>query len=310
MRAQLDRRRSKRVAPRGTTLVLRLAAAIAPAGGRFVSLATAAGLAAAPLFVGCATSDDASKPITYSLTAKQNYDKGLAALKEESWGEAIRYFSFVKQKFPFSKYAVLAELALADTQFNRGVYQEAIDSYKTFARLHPTHEKVEDGYVAYKICECYVQDMPSDWALVPPSYEKDQTAVRDAHRELSDFIDKYPDTKYLKDAKRLHREVMARLIDHEIYVARFYLDGGHPKAAILRIESALKHYPESGREAELLLVLGQTQLELGHAKTARGTFERVMKDYGADLEAKRAQLFLEFIKRQHGDTPQDVELHG
>ena len=74
----------------------------------------------------------------------------------------------MKQKFPFSKYAVLAELAMADTQFARGAYQEAIDAYKTFARLHPTHEKVEDGYVAYKVCECYVQDMPGDWFLVPP----------------------------------------------------------------------------------------------------------------------------------------------
>ena len=170
---------------------------------------------------------------------KQNYDKGLEELKDENYPEAIRYFSFVKQKFPFSKYAVLAELALADTQFARGSYQEAIDAYKSFARLHPTHEKVEDGYVAYKICDCYVKDMPSDWALVPPAYEKDQSAVRDAHRELTDFLDKYPDSKYLAEVKKLHREVMARLIEHEVYVARFYLDGGHPKAAILRIEAAL-----------------------------------------------------------------------
>ena len=258
---------------------------------------------------GCATSDD-GKGVTYSLTAKQNYEKGLQALKDESWPEALRYFSFVKQKFPFSKYAVLAELALADTQFARGGYQEAIDSYKTFARLHPTHERVEDGYVAYKICECYVQDMPSDWALVPPSYEKDQTAVRDANRELSDFIDKYPDSKYLKDAQKLHRDVMGRLIEHEVYVARFYLDGGYPKAAILRIEAALRHYPDSGREAELLLVLGQTHLELGNALRARQTFERVVKEFGANLEAKRAQLFLDFIKQKHGDNPKDSDVHG
>jgi outer membrane protein assembly factor BamD len=203
---------------------------------------------------GCASSDE-GKSITYSLTAKQNYDKGLEELKDENYPEATRFFSFVKQKFPFSKYAVLAELALADTQFVRGAYQEAIDAYKTFARLHPTHEKVEDGYVAYKICECYTQDMPSDWFLVPPSYEKDQTAVRDAFRELSDFLDKYPDSKYVGDVKKLRRDVTSRLIEHEVYVARFYLDTGHSKAAILRLESALQRYPESGREAELLLYL-------------------------------------------------------
>ena len=159
--------------------------------------------------MSAAPPDDEGKAVTYSLTAKQNYDKGLEELKDENYPEATRYFSFVKQKFPFSKYAVLAELALADTQFARGSYQEAIDAYKTFARLHPTHEKVEDGYVAFKIAECYVQEMPGDWFLVPPSYEKDQTAVRDAFRELSDFLDKYPDSKYVADVKKLRREVMA-----------------------------------------------------------------------------------------------------
>ena len=67
----------------------------------------------------CATSDE-GRGVTYSLTAKQNYDKGVEELKGENYQEASRYFSFVRQKFPFSKYAVLAELALADTQYERG----------------------------------------------------------------------------------------------------------------------------------------------------------------------------------------------
>ena len=78
------------------------------------------------LLPACATSDD-GKPINFSLTAKQNYEKGLAELKEENYQEASRYFAYVKQKFPFSKYAALAELAAADTEFARGTYQEAID---------------------------------------------------------------------------------------------------------------------------------------------------------------------------------------
>src|SRR5262249_50783750 len=110
--------------------------------------------ALAPCF-GCASSDEATKPITYSLTAKQNYEKGLGELKDENYPEALKYFQFVKSKFPFSKFAVLADLAVADTQFARGNYTEAIDAYKSFARLHPTHEKVEDGYVAFKVGESY-----------------------------------------------------------------------------------------------------------------------------------------------------------
>jgi len=37
--------------------------------------------------------------------AKQNYEKGLDELKAENYSEASRYFAYVKQKFPFSKYA-------------------------------------------------------------------------------------------------------------------------------------------------------------------------------------------------------------
>jgi outer membrane protein assembly factor BamD len=234
----------------------------------------------------------------------------LAELKEENYGEASRYFSFVKQKFPFSKYAVLAELAMADTQFERGSYQEAIDAYKSFARLHPTHEKVEDGYVAFKIAEAYVKDMPEDWFLVPPPAEKDQSAVRDAYRELSDFLDKYPDSKYMTQARKFRLEVVGRLIDHELYVARFYLDQGFPKAAILRIDGALHRYPDSGREAELLLVLGQTQLEMGNPQGARQTFERVLREYGSATQARRAGLYLDYIRQRYGDNSKDGATHG
>lgn len=253
--------------------------------------------------VACASSDEATKPITYSLTAKQNYEKGLAELKDENYPEAQKYFQFVKQKYPFSKYAVLAELAMADNQFARGNYTEAIDSYKTFARLHPTHEKVEDGYVAFKIGESYFKDMPDDFWLLPPSYEKDQSAVTDALRELDDFRKRYPDSQYMKKAEELRKQVLQRLVDHEVYVARFYLGGDHPKAAAMRLEGAIKRYPGSGREPELLVALGETYLHMNDPLRAKQTFQRVLAEHAGAQQARRAELYLEFIQRRHGDNP-------
>jgi outer membrane protein assembly factor BamD len=230
----------------------------------------------------CASSED-SKQVTYSMTAKQNYERGLEELKKENYIEAVNYFTYVKQKFPFSKFAGLAELALADTEFARNNFQEAIDSYKSFARLHPTHEKVEDGYAAFRIAECYVKEMPDDFFILPPSYEKDQSSVRDALREIDSACGKFPDSPYLKQATAYRREVLRRLIEHEVYVARFYLERGHPKAAILRIEGALRRYPNSGQEGELMIVLGETNLELGNPARAKQVFERVVGEFGDDL---------------------------
>jgi len=250
---------------------------------------------------GCATSDDATKPITYSSTAKQNYEKGLAELKDENYPEALKYFQFVRSKSPFSKYAVMAELAIADTQFERGNYAEAADSYKQFVRLHPTNDKVTDGYAAFRVGECAYKDMPDDVWLLPPSYEKDQSAVGDTLRELDDFVKKYPDSPYLEKAQPLRREALKRLVDHEVYVARFYLDRDHPKAAAMRIEGAIRRYPGSGREPELLMTLGQTYLHMGEPARARDTFERVVREYRDAEQARRSELYLEFIRKRYGD---------
>ncbi|MDX2021061.1 MAG: outer membrane protein assembly factor BamD [Deltaproteobacteria bacterium] len=253
----------------------------------------------------CATDDGAGANVTYSATARQNYDKGLAELADENYLEADKYFRFVKSKFPFSKYAVLAELGMSDAKFQRGEYQAAIDSYKAFIRLHPTHDKVEDGYAAYRIAECYVKDMPEDWLILPPASEKDQSAVKDALRELSDFLDKYPESQYVKPAEKQRREVVRRLVEHEVYVARFYLDQGHPRAAILRLQGAIERFPDSEREAELLLTLGETHLEMGNAQSAKATFEKVRTAYKGEPQARRAQVYLEYIRGRFGDAPTD-----
>jgi outer membrane protein assembly factor BamD len=228
----------------------------------------------------------------------------LAELKDENYPEALKYFQFVKQKYPFSKFAVLADLAVADTQFARGNYTEAIDSYKSFGRLHPTHEKVEDGYVAFRIGESYFKDMPDDLWLLPPSYEKDQSAVVDALRELEDFRKKFPESPYMKKSNELRRQVLQRLVDHEVYVARFYLRSDHPKAAAMRLEGAIKRYPGSGREPELLFALGETYLKMTDPLRAKETFQRVIGEYSGAPQARRSQLYLEFIQRRYGDNPQ------
>ena len=113
-----------------------------------------------------------------------------------------------------------------------------------------------------------------------------------------------------KPAEAYRKEVLRRLIEHEVYVARFYLERGHPKAAILRIESALRRYPDSGQEGELMLALGETHLEMGQAAQARQVFERVRSQYGSALQIKRAELFLDFIRERFGEHPVDKESKG
>ena len=101
----------------------------------------------------------------------------------------------------------------------------------------------------------------------------------------------------------MRQEVLKRLVDHEVYVARFYLKTDHPKAAAMRIEGAIKRYPGSGREPELLYSLGETYLHMDDPLRAKETFTRVVNEYREAPQARRSELYLEYIARRFGPNP-------
>jgi outer membrane protein assembly factor BamD len=138
---------------------------------------------------------------------------------------------------------------------------------------------------------------------LPPSYEKDQSAIVDAQREIDDFRKKFPTSPYMKKADEIRREVLKRLVDHEVYVARFYLKSDHPKAAAGRLEGAIRRYPGSGREPELLFSLGETYLQMCDPQRAKETFARVVMEHGSAPQARRAELYLQHIAQRYGSEP-------
>jgi outer membrane protein assembly factor BamD len=232
---------------------------------------------------------------TFFPTAQANYEFGLKELKAGNWLMAQQYFQHVRNNFGFSKWATLAELGMADADFGREKYIEAVDSYKQFSKAHPNHEKVQDGYVAFRIGESYHKQIPSDWFLAPPSYEKDQGPVIDALRELNQFVEQYSKSPYVPQARKLADDCVRRLTDHELFVARYYLSNNHPMATVGRLEGIVKDYPMAKRQPEILLLLGKTYLKMEKLPEARDTFQKLLAEHPDDYRADKAKMYLAHI---------------
>ncbi|NJL34530.1 MAG: outer membrane protein assembly factor BamD, partial [Chloroflexaceae bacterium] len=76
-------------------------------------------------------------------TVSPTYARELAVAEfgDRDWEEAIAYADFVRIRFPFSRYAVEAELLLARAEFELKNYVTAQDAFRQFLRLHPTHKQ-------------------------------------------------------------------------------------------------------------------------------------------------------------------------
>ncbi len=121
-------------------------------------------------------------------------------------------------------------------QLRASTFVEAIDAYKNFIKDHPTHPKVD--YASCQIAKSHYKDLPSNFFLFPPAYEKDQAELVTAQNAIKDFLLSYPSSEYRAEGEKMMGEVRRRLAEHEMYVASSTRKG-YKKAAALRYEGVV-----------------------------------------------------------------------
>ena len=89
----------------------------------------------AVLLAACAGNKDnidITKPVTgeAATNAQRAYQRGIEERKSQNFLEATRFFEWVRNNFPYSQYAALSELALADMAFDRDDLAAAAASYQ------------------------------------------------------------------------------------------------------------------------------------------------------------------------------------
>jgi len=174
----------------------------------------------------CAGGKDAGVDITKPVTgaeasnAAKAYEKGMQEKQDQNPMEATRFFEYVRNNFPYSQYAALAQLAIADIAFERDDWAQAANQYQEFVKGHPSHPKAD--YAAFRVGLAYFNDRPSELFLLPPGHEKDLSPVRQALEALNRFVTGFPKSDYIPKARALIADARELLAAHERYVAEFY----------------------------------------------------------------------------------------
>jgi outer membrane protein assembly factor BamD len=270
---------------------------------------TLAGLGAAgSLLCGC-EGEGPKMALGYTEDAKRAYDAAMASYNAHDWLEAQTRLREVKRKYSYSKYARLAELRIADADFEQEKYSDAIREYKDFIHAHRS-DADDVAYARARIAESTFSQIP-ETALVGAPEERDQASVVDAYKELSSFLSDYPDSKQSAHVRELLVQVVARLVRHELYVASFYLAKDNYDAAVARIQYALHAYASGGAaqtrtgvttdsdlEAEALLLLGKTYLKMHKWGNARQAFQSIVSAHAQSPLVIQARDYLQHLSEQ------------
>jgi outer membrane protein assembly factor BamD len=271
---------------------------------RASALLVAVAIAACMGAAGCAKQEPRTA-LSYTADAKRAYDEAMKEFQSHNWIEAQSLFRELKRKYHYSKYAKLAELRIADADFEQEKYAEAIRAYRQFVHDHRSDAE-EVAYARSRIAEAQYRQI-SESFLLPTADERDQAVILDAFRELKSYIHDYPDSKESPKIRELLVDVTARLMRHELYVARFYLARDNFQAAVYRIQYAMRNFAggpaasgpqepiDSGLEAEALLLLGEVYLKMKKYPQAREAFGAILRDYPRSPLVVQATNYLAYM---------------
>lgn len=153
------------------------------------------------------------------------YARGLEYFEKDNYIKAEEVFTFIIYNDPGGAYADDAQFQLAETYYEREEYLLAISEYDRLIRRMKNSSYVEDAF--WRKTEAYCE--------LSPDYRLEREMTDKALKYLYDFVDIYPNSKFLGDAN-------ARILEMREKLARKLLESAKLYDTLREYESATYYY--------------------------------------------------------------------
>ena len=207
------------------------------------------------------------------------YERGKKSLDTGSWDTAIAAYKALQTRYPFGRYTEQSMLDLSYAYFKRGAREEALSMLDRFIRTYPAHPSVDYAYYLKGLVN-YEQNVGFLERMMPSRVrDRDQTTLQDAFLDFSELIRRFPDSRYVPDARQRMVFLRNSLAAYELIVAEYYLDRRAYIAAANRARYALEVYPQTPMTPEALIVLHKAYTELELPELAESSMAVLQLNY-------------------------------
>ena len=119
------------------------------------------------------------------------YNNAMDQLLAQNYPQASRLFDEVDRQHPYSTWANRAQLMSAYAKYRDKKYDDAIIGLDRYIQLHPNSRDI--AYANYLKGQAYYEQVKD--------VRRDQTAARQAMKSFTALIRRYPNSRYVRDAR-------------------------------------------------------------------------------------------------------------
>ena len=188
------------------------------------------------------------------------YNEAADKLDLGKYEEAAKGFDNVDKQYPYSEWATRAQLMSGYAFYKNLDYDEAIVALDRFIQLHPGNKDIDYAY--YLKALSYYEQITD--------VGRDQKMTADAMEALDAILERFPNSRYARDAQLKKDLTVDHLAGKEMTVGRYYQKQGIYPAALIRYQNVIKTYQTTTHAAEALYRIVEVNVALGlDAEAAR-----------------------------------------
>lgn len=236
-------------------------------------LARYAALAAILTLAGCGSIPEDE---TAGWDADKLYSEAKSLMSEGGYDEAIKLLEKLEARYPYGRYAQQAQLDTAYAYYKSDEPDLAVLSAERFIKLHPNHADVDYAYYLKGLTHFNEDIGVLGEVLNTDLTQRDPRSSIEAFDAFRELVERFPNSKYVADAKLRMQYLINTLAAHEIHVAHYYYRRGAYIAAVNRCQAVIAQYPNAPSHEESLYLLVASYDKLG-LDTLRDDTERVLR---------------------------------
>jgi outer membrane protein assembly factor BamD len=201
-------------------------------------------------------------------SAQEYYEKANKFLWSGDYTTSIQYYETLEARYPFSREAKQGQLDIIYAYFLNREPESVIDAAEQFERENPTHPRVD--YAIYMRGRALFSGQKSvfhRWFRIDLSKRPPKDAL-DSYAAFAELIRRFPDSKYVPDARQRMIFLRNRIAEHENHIARYYYDRGAYAAAISRAGYAVTVFDGAPTTASSLQIMANSYRKLGMTELA------------------------------------------
>ncbi len=190
---------------------------------------------------------------TAGWQADRIYAAGEAKMIDKDYDKALVYFQKLESRFPHGKYATQAQLEIAYAHYKKQDPVSTVIAADRFIKLHPNHPNIDYAYYLKGLASFNERGVIEKYTAQEIS-DRDPKTLKLSFAAFKELVERYPKSRYFKDATQRMLYLVNALAQHEMHVARYYMNRTAYLAALNRAKYVLEYYPNSTSVEEALVV--------------------------------------------------------